>query len=87
MKKNFHFQYIFIQPSKIYFMMLKPLPKEIIQKVKKQTGAKGKDLFMPIRVSITGTAHGPDLGKIFILISKESIIMRINKVLEELMGQ
>lgn len=35
--------------------------KAIINEVKEETGAKGKNLFMPIRVAATNQTHGPDL--------------------------
>jgi glutamyl-tRNA synthetase, bacterial family len=42
--------------------------KAAIKAVQKETGAKGKGLFMPIRVALTGQTHGPDLnGSIWLL--------------------
>lgn len=38
--------------------------KEIVQEVKRLTGQKGKALFHPIRVAITGRASGPELDKL-----------------------
>ena len=35
--------------------------KAAMKAVQKSTGQKGKNLFMPIRVAITGQTHGPDL--------------------------
>ena len=34
---------------------------EVINKVKEKTGIKGKLLYMPIRIKISGIEHGPEL--------------------------
>lgn len=46
--------------------------------VKLATGAKGKDLFMPLRLALTGQAHGPDMASLFKLIDKEKAFKRLN---------
>jgi glutamyl-tRNA synthetase/nondiscriminating glutamyl-tRNA synthetase len=38
--------------------------REITKAVQKETGKKGKDLFHPIRVAVTGAASGPELEKL-----------------------
>jgi len=38
--------------------------REITKAVQKETGKKGKDLFHPIRMAITGAASGPELEKL-----------------------
>ncbi|RFB04159.1 glutamate--tRNA ligase [Parvularcula marina] len=43
----------------------------LIEKVKTETGAKGKKLFMPLRKALTGAEHGPEMGPIFALIGAE----------------
>ena len=47
--------------------------------MKKITKASGKDLFMPIRLLVTGVEHGPELLKIIPILGKEEIHDRINK--------
>lgn len=42
-----------------------------IDEIKEKTGKKGKDLFMPLRVALTGELHGPELPKIIDLIGPE----------------
>lgn len=39
--------------------------------VKSATGAKGKGLFMPLRLALTGQSRGPDMGRLFPLIGAE----------------
>lgn len=51
--------------------------KGIMKAVQKQTGVKGKDLFMPVRAMITGNVHGPDLTNVFLLLGKEKLLKRI----------
>lgn len=54
---------------------------EIQEKVKNQTGAKGKFLFMALRVAVLGKPHGLELKLIVPLISKQALILRAEKVL------
>ncbi len=39
--------------------------------VKAATGRKGKTLFMPLRIALTGQAHGPELADLLVLIGPE----------------
>ena len=56
--------------------------KGFMKKVQKKTGIKGKNLFMPVRVALTGTAHGPELVNVIYLLGKEKIILRAKHILE-----
>ena len=56
--------------------------KNIFKKLQKETGAKGKNLYMPLRGAVTGQLHGPDMGKTFIILGKENIIDRLNYTLK-----
>lgn len=53
--------------------------KAAIKAVQIETGHKGKNLFMPIRVVTTGQTHGPDLPNAIALIGKEKVIARVEK--------
>jgi len=55
--------------------------KAAIKAVQKATGQKGKNLFMPIRVAITGQTHGPDLPKSIAILGKETVISRLKNVI------
>lgn len=48
-----------------------------LEKIKAETARKGKDLFMPIRLSLTGVEHGPELKLLVNLISREEILKRL----------
>jgi glutamyl-tRNA synthetase len=56
--------------------------KEIAKHVKALTGKKGKELFMPLRIALTGQAHGPDFGAINQLLDKEQMITRLQSAQE-----
>lgn len=45
--------------------------------VKAATGAKGKDLFHPLRLAITGRDHGPELKALLPLIGREKVKARL----------
>lgn len=55
--------------------------KATIKAVQKQTGQKGKGLFMPIRVATTGQTHGPELPNAIALLGKEKVLNRVRKVI------
>ncbi|ULG71836.1 glutamate--tRNA ligase [Macrococcus brunensis] len=51
--------------------------KGAIKAVQKETGIKGKNLFMPIRVVVSGQTHGPELPNTMELLGKEKVLERI----------
>lgn len=51
--------------------------KAAIKDVQQTTGIKGKDLFMPIRIALTGASHGLDLPVIAELLGKDVCLSRI----------
>jgi len=55
--------------------------KAVLKEVQKETGHKGKALFMPIRVAATGQAHGRDLAETLNLLGKDKVLRRLNRVL------
>jgi len=46
--------------------------REVARVVEKETGKKGKDLFHPIRVALTGAASGPELEKLIPIFEEGS---------------
>lgn len=46
--------------------------KQMVNEVKAETGAKGKELFHPIRLMITGSHSGPDFDKVIPIIEEGS---------------
>ncbi|BAL61339.1 glutamate--tRNA ligase [Melissococcus plutonius] len=58
-----------------------PSIKAAIKTVQKETGIKGKPLFMPIRVAVSGQTHGPELAETIELLGKEKVLNHLNNVL------
>jgi glutamyl-tRNA synthetase len=46
--------------------------------LKGETGRKGKALFMPLRLALTGLDHGPELALLLPLIGRERALERLN---------
>jgi nondiscriminating glutamyl-tRNA synthetase len=51
--------------------------KMLIMILKERTGRKGADLFMPLRVALTGIAHGPELAPLLKLIPPDTVRRRL----------
>jgi len=56
--------------------------KAAIKAVQTETGAKGKGLFMPIRVALTGQTHGPDLNGSIWLLGRAKVLARLKAAAE-----
>nr|WP_234397715.1 hypothetical protein [Sneathiella glossodoripedis] len=46
--------------------------------IKDRLGVKGKALFMPLRLALTGQSHGPEMAKILPLIGREKALKRLS---------
>jgi glutamyl-tRNA synthetase len=53
--------------------------KAALNEVAKAAGAKAGQLMFPLRVALSGRAHGPDLGDILNLLGKERCAIRVKK--------
>lgn len=49
----------------------------LTEALKAATGRKGKPLFMPLRLALTGHEHGPDMRTLVPLIGREAVIARL----------
>ncbi|SCZ09811.1 glutamate--tRNA ligase [Alkaliphilus peptidifermentans] len=58
--------------------------KKAFKEIQKETGIKGPMLFKPIRVAITGKAHGPDINLVIKVLGKQNLLSRIQYVKEHL---
>ena len=47
--------------------------------IKPTTPRKGKELFMPLRLALTGREHGPELKKLLPLLGREQVMQRLGK--------
>ena len=51
--------------------------RSLTDRLKTQTGRKGKALFLPLRRALTGLDHGPDMGQLLPLIGKDEALARL----------
>ena len=56
--------------------------KTLIKTIQKDTGVKGKNLFMPIRIASTGSMHGPELNTSLELFGRDRVVARVKAALE-----
>jgi glutamyl-tRNA synthetase len=49
----------------------------LVERMKIDTGRKGKPLFLPLRLALTGREHGPDMAALLPLIGREQAIERL----------
>ncbi len=48
-----------------------------IEALKASTGRKGKPLFMPLRLTLTGLEHGPEMAQLLPLIKRDEVLKRL----------
>lgn len=49
----------------------------LVEELKRRTGLKGKNLFLPLRSALTGVTHGPELAHILALLAPETVRYRL----------
>jgi len=89
-------EFIFENPQrkeviKLFYEKLKKLEgelsqesfKKLVKEVGKELGVKGKNLFMPIRIGLTGKTSGPELPILAELLGKERTLKRIENTLKK----
>ena len=52
--------------------------KNWTESVKAETGRKGRDLFMPLRLALTGMSTGPEMARLMPLIGREKTAARLS---------
>ncbi|MBA4603146.1 glutamate--tRNA ligase [Thermoactinomyces mirandus] len=58
--------------------------KQMFKRVQKDTGYRGKKLFMPVRAAVTGVDHGPDLRESLALIGRDQVLKRLRAAIDNL---
>ena len=53
--------------------------KEAMNHTKEKANVKGKMLFMPIRIQVTGVMHGPELPNTIHLLGKDVVLKRLGE--------
>lgn len=56
--------------------------KQMFKRVQKETGYRGKKLFMPVRAAVTGADHGPDLRESLALIGRDQVLKRLHGAID-----
>ena len=51
--------------------------KALLKQTQVESGNKGKLLYMPLRIALTGAMHGPDFTSLLMLLGKEEILSRL----------
>lgn len=52
----------------------------LVKEIQKETNIKGKNLYMPLRVGLTGQLHGPDLVGVILALGKDECSKRLKNV-------
>ncbi|HMA77186.1 MAG TPA: glutamate--tRNA ligase, partial [Candidatus Krumholzibacteriaceae bacterium] len=60
--------------------------RNVIKSSGKRAGVKGKDLYKPLRVALTGEEHGPDLSSIIMIKGKEDVLDSLKHAYSESSG-
>lgn len=55
--------------------------------VKTEAQVKGKNLFMPLRIAVIGQPHGTEVKLLVPLMSKHSLLQRVNQALNQCLNQ
>ncbi len=56
----------------------------LMEELKKKTKLKGKKLFLPLRIALTGGAEGPELAALIPSLGKAKVLGRVRRALETL---
>jgi len=61
--------------------------ERFLEELRKKTDLRGKDLYAPIRIALTGTTSGMELKDIVRLLGKDRIVSRFERALERGLGE
>ena len=56
--------------------------KPLMREIEEETGCNGKDLYLPIRIALTGQDKGPELYFILPILGKKKCLKRLLGALE-----
>ena len=68
---------LFIEKFKLLTTLDGPSIKAIFKSIQAETGLKGKPLFMPVRLKLTGQLHGAELANIIPMLGKDITLERL----------
>jgi len=55
---------------------------EVMRKTGMETSCKGTELWMPVRVALTGQIHGPEIVKIVEVLGREEVLLRLEEAIK-----
>lgn len=58
--------------------------RQVFKEIQKETGIKGKALFMPVRAAISGQLHGPEMVDLMTILGKKRLISRLEEAISRL---
>jgi len=58
--------------------------QETIRKIQKETGVRGRKLYMPIRIATTREMHGPELAPSIELLGRKKVLRHLEQTLTEM---
>jgi nondiscriminating glutamyl-tRNA synthetase len=58
--------------------------KTALKQIRKELGLGGAQVFMPVRIALTGNQHGPDIDKLAALMGREIMNIRLQKAAKAL---
>jgi nondiscriminating glutamyl-tRNA synthetase len=56
----------------------------VLKSLGKELGLKGKQIFMPLRVALTGEMHGPELYQVIPLLGREKTVKRLEDAMSKI---
>ena len=58
--------------------------KDYIKSIVKKTKLKPKNVFMPLRIALSGRTHGPELPNLIYLWGRQNTLDRLQKTIDKL---
>ena len=55
--------------------------RPIMKAIQEETGLKGTNLWMPVRIALTGQSRGPELQKLVEYFGKDEVLLRVSNAL------
>ena len=53
--------------------------KKLLKEITKELKLKGKKVYMPIRIALTGVMHGPELHDLIPVMGAEEVVRRVDR--------
>lgn len=61
--------------------------KEWTGAVKERTGAKGKQLFLPLRIALSGVTSGPEMSHVVAFLGRDGVSQRLEQLVAKMKGE